>query len=319
MRRATLPCCMAVILAATAGCSDEVPTPQSVAAESYWAQPDTLLVAIGAPTDSKSISRASMWVADPEAEAVYMVAPGEGRYLALGAGDMEPTQIHVPAKLAISPELGLSVYDLETQSVDMFTTGGTFIRGFDIEFIPAVMEYTSAPIGYVFAIASMDYDDTPRVVVIQTDALGGARDTLLSPDVGPAALRGASAARGETLITKSSGGLWVWSKAVPDSVYEVASRSARVIPVRLEDRTAVGLLSDPNRDMLWFAHVQEAGASYSAYDTRSDVASPFLGTRTTPGGFSPRLVYDGILMGWTRGQYTLVAAAYDLKADELEQ
>jgi len=290
-----------------------------MAAQLYWAQPDTVLVAIAAPTDSKSISRASMWVADPEAEAVYMVAPGENRYLALGAGDMEPTQIHVPAKLAISPELGLSVYDVETQSVDMFTTGGTFIRGFEIEFKPAVMEYTNAPIGYVFAIASTDYDGSPRVVVIQMDALGGARDTLLSHDVGPAALRGAFAARGETLITKSAGGLWVWSKAVPDSIYEVASRSARVIPVRLEDRAAVGLLSDPARDMLWFAHVQEAGASYSAYDTRAEVESPFLGTRTTPAGFSPRHVYDGILMGWTRGRNTLVAASYDLKAGELGQ
>lgn len=288
-----------------------------MAAEPYWAQPDTLFVPVIAPTDAKSMSRESMWVADPEFGSVFNFAPGEDRYVALGLGDREPAQIKIPAKLALSPEIGLSVYDGETQSIDLFTTGGEFIRGFKIEFTPAVMEFTSAPIGYVFAIASSDFEGQPRVVIIQTDALGGARDTLLSPDVGPDALRGALATPGETSITASGTGLWVWSRAAPDFVYEVATRSTRMVPVRVEDRSAVGLMGDPTRDMLWFAHVQPDSASYSAYDTRAGVTEAFLGTRTTPGGFSPRLVYDGILMGWSRGQQTMVAISYDLKADLL--
>lgn len=301
------------------GCSGERSGGQASAAQLYWAQPDTLLVPIVAPTDAKSMSRESMWVADPQSGAVYSFAPGENRYVAMGAGEREPTQIRVPAKLAVSPELGLSVYDGETKSVDLFATDGTFIRGFEVEFTPAVMEFTDAPIGYVFAIASSEYEGQSRVVIIQTDALGGARDTLLSPDVGPVALRGALTTPGETLITASRKGLWVWSKVAPDSVFEVAARSARVVPIRVEDHDAVGLLSDPTRDMLWFVHVTDEGSSYSAYDTRADAEAPFLGTRTTPGGFSPRLVFDGILMGWTRGLITFVAASYELNADELRR
>lgn len=321
MRRARFLGSLAVVAVALTGCRGDAAgdrrsaDDQRMAAEPYWAQPDSVFVPVLAPTDAKSVSRTSMWVADPEFGAVFNFAPGEDKYVALGSGDREPTQIRIPAKLALSPEIGLSVYDGETQSIDLFTTGGEFIRGFEIEFTPAVMEFTSAPIGYVFAIASSDYEGQPRVVIIQTDALGGARDTLLSPEVGPAALRGALATPGETLITSSGRGLWVWSRAAPDSVYEVATLSTRTVRVRVEDRSAVGLMGDPTRDMLWFAHVQPDSASYSAYDTRAGVTKTFLGTRTTPGGLSPRLVHDGILMGWSRGQQTMVAVSYDLKAD----
>lgn len=319
MRRARIIGGLAVAVVALTGCSGEGIGSRTLAAQTYWAQPDTLFVPVLSATDVKSMSRESMWVADPEFGAVFNFAPAEDRYVAMGSGDREPSQIHAPAKLAVSPEFGLSVFDGETASIDLFTPGGEFIRGFQVDFAPAVMEITSAPIGYVFAIASGEYEGPPRVVIIQTDALGGARDTLLSPDVGPAALRNALGTPGETLITASSMGLWVWSKAAPEFVYEVAARSARTIPVRAEDYGAVGLMGDPTRDMLWFAHVQETGSSYSAYDTRADAETAFLGTRTTPGGFGPRLVFDGILMGWTRGQRTLVAAAYDLQADELER
>lgn len=319
MRRVGIFWGVFAVLAVLAGCRDRVEGEQRVAAEPYWAQPDTLYVPVIAPTDAKSVSRSSMWVADPEFGAVFNFAPGEDRYVALGSGDREPVQIGVPAKLALSPEIGLSVFDDETKSIDLFTTGGEFIRGFEVEFVPAVMEFTSAPIGYVFAIASSEFDGPPRVVIVRTNALGGERDTLLSPDIGLAALRGAAATPGETLITSSGRGLWVWSKAVPDTIFEIAAQSARKIPVRTEDHDAIGLLGDPTRDMVWFAHVQPDSASYSAYDTRAGVTDAFLGTRTTPGGFSPRLVHDGILMGWSRGQRTMVAVSYDLHADEFSR
>jgi len=309
MRRATILGGLAVVLASLAGCSDQQPVVQDLAATPYWAQPDTILVPVVTPTDAKAMSRSSMWVADPEAKAVFVFAPGERRYVALGVDDREPTQIVLPAKLAVSADLGVAVYDLQTRSVDMFTPGGDFLRGFEIEFIPAVMEFTTNPIGYIFAIAASDDDGQSHVLIIQTDMLGVSRDTLLSADTGPSALRGALASAGETLITASGEGLWVWSKAVPDSVYEVAARSARVTPVRTEDHAAVGLMGDPAIDMLWFARAQPGLARFSAYDTRVGVESAYLGTRTVESEFSPRLIYEGILMGWARGQQGLVAVS----------
>jgi hypothetical protein len=290
---------------------------QDVAATPYWAQPDTIFVPVATPSDAKAMSRSSMWVTDPKAKAVFMLAPGEHRYVAIGADDREPTQIVFPAKLAVSADFGVSVYDLQTRSVDMFTRDGAYLRGFEVEFLPAVMEITTDPIGYIFAVVSGDDDGQTHVLIIQTDMLGGSRDTLLSADAGPAALRGADASSGETLITASGKGLWVWSKTVPDSVYEVAARSARVIPVRTEDQTAAGLLGDPASDMLWLADMESDLARFSAYDMRAGIESAYLGTRTVEGEFSPRLVYDGILMGWARGQLGLLAISFDLKTDQM--
>ncbi len=317
MRRATIPGGLAVILASLAGCSDQQPVIQDMAATPYWAQPDTVFVPVITPTDAKAMSRTSMWVADPETSTVFMFAPGEHRYIALGSGDREPTQIVLPAKLAVSADLGVSVFDLETRSVDMFTPGGDYLRGFEVEFIPAVMEFTTDPVGYIFAMASSDDDGQPHVLIIQTDMLGGSRDTLLSADAGPSVLRGAVASGGEILITASGEGLWVWSKTVPDSVYEVAARSARVIPVRTEDQTAIGLLGDPANDMLWLAHAEPGLTRLSAYDMRAGVESVFLGTRTVNVEFTARTVYDGILMGWAKGRQGLLAVSFDLNTDQM--
>ncbi|MFQ5529540.1 MAG: hypothetical protein ACE5FP_04260 [Gemmatimonadota bacterium] len=307
-------------LLAMAGCGDDASVGDSTAAQLYWQQPDSTFVPTLTPTDAKSMSRNSMWAADPRAKAVFRFTPGEGRYVAIGADDREPTQIQVPAKLAVSPELGLSVYDAETKSVDLFTPDGEFVRGFAVEFTPAVMEFSTAPLGYTFAVASSDFDAAPRVLIIRTDVLGVTRDTLLSPDVGPPALRAAEAAPGQTLMASSGNGLWVWSKAAPDTIFEVAPRSSRVIPVRTEDQAAIGMLSDPATDMLWLGHIEDLGGSYSAYDTRTGVDEAFLGVRTTTGQFSPRLVHDGILMGWYLGEQDRPAAvAYDLNADGFER
>jgi len=319
MKRTSILGCMALFSAALAGCGDSA-SQASTEAEIYWRQPDTTFVPILGSTDAKSMSRASMWVADPLAKAVFMLSPAEGSYASLGVEDREPIQINVPAKLAVSRELGLAVYDLETKSVNLFMPGGTFIRGFEVEFTPAVMEISTAPIGYTFAIASTDFEGPARVVIIRTDALGTNRDTLLSPVVGPQALRGADATPGQTLIAPSDQGMWVWSKAVPDTVFEVAPRSARVIPVRVEDHDAIALLSDPASQMLWFTHGDSTNGSYSAYDTRQGVDAGFLGVRTTTGQFSPRIVHDGIVMGWYRGlQGRPAAIAYDLNVTRFER
>jgi hypothetical protein len=289
-------------------------------AQIYWRQPDTVFVPTLAPTDAKSMSTSSMWAADPIAKAVFLMTPGQNSYAAIGADDREPAQIQVPAKLAVSEQFGLAVYDGETKSVDLFTPGGEFIRGFEIEFAPAVMDFSSAPLGYTFAIASSDFEGPPRVVIIRTDTFGANRDTLLSPDVGPEALRRAEATQGQTLIAASQQGMWVWSKAVPDTVYEIAPHSARAIPVRVEDQDAIGLLSDPASEMLWFTQVERTSGRYSAYDTRPGVNEPFLGERTTSGQFSPRLVHGGILMGWYRGSQDRPAAvAYDLNVSRFER
>ena len=320
MRRKWISWNMALVCAALAGCGDMGSEGDEAAALPYWQQPDTTFVPTIGPTDVKTVSRSSMWAADPVAKAVFLFIPEQNRYAAIGADDREPVQIRVPAKLAISAELGLSVYDGETRSVDLFTPDGEFIRGFQIEFLPAVMEFSRAPIGYLFGVASSDFGSSRRVLIIRTDALGASRDTLLSPDTGPPSLRDARATPGQTLMASSGNGLWVWSKAVPDTIFEVGPRSARVIPVRPEDQSAIGLLSDPAADMLWLGHVETTSGRYSAYDTRPGVSEPFLGTRTTGGQFSPRLVHDGILMGWYEGEQGRPAAkAFDLLVDRFRR
>ena len=319
MRRVGITCAVVAILVALAGCGDAASEDWTVA-EIYWQQPDTTFVPTIAPTDAKSMSTASMWAADPVAKAVFLMTPGQNSYAAIGADDREPSQIQVPAKLAVSEQFGLAVYDAETQSVDLFTPGGEFIRGFEIEFTPAVMGFSTAPLGYTFAIASSAFDGEPRVVIIRTDTFGANRDTLLSPEVGPEALRQAEATQGQTLIAPSEQGMWVWSKAVPDTVFEIAPQSARAIPVRVEDQDAIGLLSDPASQMLWFTQVERLNGSYSAYDTRPGVEEPFLGVRTTRGQFSPRVVHGGILMGWYRGSQDRPAAvSYDLNVSRFER
>lgn len=316
MKRAAVLGCFLAVSAVAVGCQAEGAAETWTEASQFWLQADTLFVPVSRPTDAKAMDRASMWVADPYSKAVFIFTPARNSYRAIGADDREPLQIQRPAKLAISARYGLAVYDGETGSVDLFTPTGEFIRGFQLGFTPSVMEFSDSPIGYTFA-ATQNSLEGARLLIVRTDLFGGARDTLLSTDTGIEELRTATPA--QTLMASSGQGMWVWSKSIAGTVFEVAPQSSRTIEVRPEDQAAIGLFSDPSRDMLWLAHVEQGSGTYSAYDTRPGVESPYLGSRTTTGLFSPRVVHDGILMGWATGKHGIVAASYDLNADHFDR
>ena len=316
MKRAGVFSSVAVFAAVLVGCVDAGPEESWTEARSFWCQSDTICVPVSRPTDSKAIDRSSMWVADPYSKAVFIFSPGQGTYRAIGADDREPLQIQVPAKLALSPEYGVAVFDAQTGSVDLFTPTGEFIRGFELGFTPSVMEFSTGPVGYTFATTENSLEGS-RILIIRTDLSGGGRDTLLSADTGPEELRTALPA--QALIAPSEQGMWVWSKSTPGTVFEVAPQSSRTIEIRPEDHSAIGLFSDPARDILWLAHVVEGSGTYAAYDTRPGIESPFLGTRTTTGAFTPRVIHDGIVMGWLPGRRGILAGAFDLNADHFDR
>ncbi|MFW6084611.1 MAG: hypothetical protein ACODAA_05305 [Gemmatimonadota bacterium] len=315
------------------------PTPDRdapVEAAEYWAQPpaDSVVVGLGQPVDAAARSREEVWVADGGAAAIFSLSPPEGEYVMLGAADREPTEIVQPVKLAVARDIGLAAFDRETERVDLFTFSGEFIRGFSPGFVPAVMGFSRAPLGFTFGVAVGDSGEDRRTVVIRTDLQGNRPDTLLSPDHGPEALRSAVARRGETAMSPSDGGMWVWSREAPETVFDLTPRGTRAITLRPGDRGDIGLLADREREILWLVRPESDGATYMAYDARlarewteepsespaaADSADAFLGVRTTGEGFRPMVIHDGIVMG-TRGLGAgLGMAAYDLRVDRLER
>jgi hypothetical protein len=50
-----------------------------------------------------------------------------------------------------------------------------------------------------------------------------------------------------------------------------------------------------------------------------DSQSAIAGTRTVESEFSPRLIFEGILMGWARGQQGLLAVSFDLNTDQMNR
>ncbi|MDX1579513.1 MAG: hypothetical protein R3266_13590, partial [Gemmatimonadota bacterium] len=284
--------------------------------------------------------RDEVWVADFVAAAVFSLNPSEDEYVVLGAADREPVQIEQPLRLAVSPDIGLAAYDGITESVDLFTFNGEFLRGFTPGFSPAVMAFSRFPLGYTFGIAAGDSGQDRRPVVIHTDLQGIERDTLLSAFHGPEALRPSIAERGETAMSPSNRGMWVWSKQAPERVYDLSPRGTRTIVLRPEDREEIGLLADRERGILWVVRPGAEEVTYAAYDTRlareldeavegevsdaedsivADSAVTFLGLRTTPRGFRPMEIHDGIVMGVrvVRGGVGMIA--YDLHAERFDR
>jgi len=320
------------------------------AATEYWAQPDSVIIGLGRPSDVKAQSRDRVWVADRESAIILSLAPGSGEYTSIGRVDLEPTEVELPGKLAVSSDIGLSAYDIQTGSVDLFTFSGEFIRGFTPGFVPAVMSFSKAPIGYTFGIAAADSttkraapadsagtDSTfvRHALIIHTDLQGGGRDTLLSPTHGPEALRDATAGAGETLMSPSTSGMWVWSQLVPDTVFDVTPKGTRRLPLR-SDESPFALFADPAREILWVLHPDTSRVVLAAYDTGGAIepgaadavadtsavqaAVPFLGVRTIDGRFRPAVIHDGVVMGFRPipGGATAMSA-YDLHTERFER
>lgn len=307
-----------------AACGDDT---DYTAAQEYWVQPDSVIIGLGQPGDVKALSRDEAWVADLMAGVIFTVAPLEGRYVSIGMADREPVEVETPAKIAVDPEFGLASFDAETQRVDLFTLEGEHIRGFEPGFIPAVMSFSRQPVGLTFGIAAGDTVSGRHPVVIRTGMRGEERDTLLSAAHGPEVLRTATAEPGETSMSPSTEGMWVYSRAAPDTVFDLAPGGVRRLVVRPEDRSAVGVLADRALEIVWLVHAEEPGGarSYAAYDARLaalegeaplEDSDAFLGVRTTPDNFRPWVVHDGVIMGVRRIPGGAIAlSAYELNAD----
>ena len=326
------------LLALALACSPTPDRSTPVEATEYWAQPhpDSVVIGMGQPVDVKARTRDEVWVADFAAAAIFSLNPSEDEYVVIGAADRPPEQIQHPVKLAVAPDIGLAAYDRESQSVDLFTFSGEYIRGFSPGFRPSVMSFSRGPLGYTFGVAAGDSGQERRSVVIHTDLQGMERDTLLSPSHGPEALRSSIAQRGETAMSPSTSGMWVWSRQAPDRVFDVTPRGTRVITLRPQDREGIGLLADRAQEILWVIRPDSSGADYMAYDARlarpldesgdesangaegaapADSVAAFLGVRTTGLNFQPMEIHDGVAMGFRRLAGGIGMIAYDLHAD----
>lgn len=308
---------VAALLAAGA-CADAPGADESVAAVEYWAQPDTVVIGLGNPTDVKPLSRDRVFIADRAAAAIFRIDPRDSSYVGIGMGELEPLQVELPLKLAVSRDIGLAAFDGKREAIDLLSLDGDYIRSFEPGFVPAVMAFGAQPVGFTFGIAPTDSAGVRRSVVLRTGLRGEDPDTLLSPRHGPEALRGAVARPGETMMAPSARGMWVWSRVRADSVFEVTSRDeTRAVEIRPEDRSGDVMLFDIPADILWIAHSDSTGSSrYSAYDVRT---RSYLGSRTIEEIVRPAAVYDGILMAFRRVKDGIGMIAYDMRLERFDR
>ncbi|MCL7966590.1 MAG: hypothetical protein M8857_05740 [marine benthic group bacterium] len=283
-------------------------------------QPDSTPLRAYGPNDLKAESPDVAWIADPGTGAVFRFDPLRADYRQMGVLDEPPAEIEQPAKVAVSRQFGIFTFDVRSSQVHLFSPDGEHLRAFETGFVPARLEITRRPIGLVFGTIDRRDEQSPRLTVIRTDALGSQRDTLLHAGThGPPAMWEAIASSGELSLDGGESGLWAWAQAVPDTVFEITdSPQARKRVLRPEDRNARGVLVDQERGVLWIVREGEQPDElrYSAYDAIEpgtvDAQRAFLGERSTV-GFWPWDAVDGTVMGFTRstpGRHNV--ASYDM-------
>ena len=283
-------------------------------------QPDSTPLRAYGPNDLKAESRDVAWIADPGTGAVFRFDPLRADYKQMGVLDEPPAEIEKPAKIAVSRQFGVFTFDMGSNQVHLFSPDGEHLRAFETGFVPARFEIVRRPIGLVFGTIDRRDEQSPRLTVIRTDALGSRRDTLLhAGSHGPPAMWEAIASSGELSLDGGESGLWAWAQAVPDTIFEITdSPQARKRILRPEDRVARGVLVDQERGILWIVRdgEQPDELRYSAYDATEpgtvDAQRAFLAERSTV-GFWPWDAVDGTIMGFTRrtpGRHNL--ASYDM-------
>lgn len=283
-------------------------------------QPDSTPLRSYGPNDLKAESPDVAWIADPGTGAVFRFDPLRSDYRQMGVLDEPPAEIDKPAKIAVSRRFGIFTFDVGSSEVQLFSPEGEPIRAFEMGFVPARFELVRNPIGLVFGAIDRRDEQSPRLTVIRTDALGKQRDTLLHAGThGPPSLWQAIASSGELSLDGGDSGLWAWAQAVPDTIFEITDApEARKRILRPEDRIARGVLVDLERGILWVVREGEGQDElrYAAYDATQpgtlDAQEAFLGERTTV-GFWPWDAVDGTIMGFTRptpGRYNV--ASYDM-------
>jgi hypothetical protein len=321
---------LSLITAVAGGCEQvaesEVDGAAAEEAVEIWTHPDTVGIEIRAPIEMKSSSRSVVWGLDQIARAVMRFEPSAGDFGVFGLGELPPVEVRNPARMAVTENSGIFVYDATTRMVDLYTPGGQFLRGFDPGYPVSILEASSRPMVLTLGTTTGEGDEA-RLTVIQTDYRGQDPDTLLSRDKGPEPLRQVVAVGGRLAAAPSLGGLWLFSADVPDTVFEVtAAEVARRLVLPESDSRRVGLLADIQQQVLWVvAQRPRGGLYYEAFDVSSSGdegiiagVDAYLGTRTTPLGFTASIAYDGVIQGWLATQRGVqTPQAYDMRMDAL--
>lgn len=297
------------------------------AAVQIWAHPDTLGLAVYTPLDFDLASRNVVWAIDRFAGVVLRYDPSKGEHGVIGLQERPPAEIVRPARLAVAQE-GIFVFDDSTEMIDLYAPGGQHLRGFDPGLRPSILEVSQNPLRLTYGVRTFTGSDTiPTLSIIQSDFLGRSLDTLLSPAVGPASLRNEPALRRNVVVTPAASGLWVFARSMSDTVFEVSSSDrSRKLALPETDSMRVGVIADLQQEILWVVSPRPMGGlDYEAFDVSGegtdgiiDGRAAYLGARTTPGGFSARVAYDGVVSGWSVGERRIYAPeGFDMRIEEL--
>lgn len=326
--------CLCAPTLSVAGCTAErdaagVSQEESdLAAVEIWAHPDSVGMTVYTPLDFKAASRNVVWAIDRIAAGVLLYEPLEGVHGAFGVQEHPPAQVVSPARLAVGENIGVFVFDDSTGMVDLYSPGGQHLRGFDPGLRPSILEVSHRPLRLTYGVRTFATDSIPTLTIVQTDFLGHNPDTLLSREAGPETLRDAPAVGGRLITAPSASGLWVFSRAVSDTVFEVSGFGpSRKLVLPEADTLRAGILADLQQEILWVAAVRpRGGLEYEAYDISGsgsedqiiDGTRTYLGTRTTPLHFVAKAAFDGSVSGWWRGENEIFSPrGYDMRVEEL--
>jgi len=301
-----------------------------VEAVEIWAHPDTVGIPVYVPLDLKAESRTKVWAIDGQARGVMSYEPSRGKSGVFGFQEASPAEVVMPARLAISEGAAIFVFDESTGMLDQYSLDGQHVRGFDPGLRPSILEVARQPLRITYGVRAVADDTIPTLSVIQTDFLGRNADTLLSPNVGPESLRATRAVGGRLISTPAIGGLWVFAKAISDTVFEVSGAGpSRKLALPETDSLRAGVLADLQQEILWIVTPQPTGGlTYEAYDISGDGVDgiidggqAYLGTRTTPLYFSAKVAFDGSVSGWWRAERggSFAPKGYDMRIDDLRE
>jgi len=328
-----LAVCLPALALFALACSQEAEQGAAVSASDepaveIWAHPDRSGIRVSAPLDLKASSRTVVWGIDGVVGAVMRYQPSKGEYAVFGFRDRQPVEVASPVRLAVAENTGVFVFDDSTGMLDLYSPGGQHLRGFDPHMRPSILEISLRPLRLTYGVRAFGEDTIPTLTVIQTNFLGQDPDTLLSPNVGPESLRQAPAVRGNLVATPSVSGLWLFAKAISDTVFEVSSVGPSrklVLPETFALRA--GVIADLQQQILWVVTPRPTGGlDYEGYDISDsgdgaeiiDGATAYLGARSTPQYFSAKVAFDGTVSGWWRSERGVFSPrGYDMRIDDL--
>jgi len=332
---ASVVLCLCTITLSAQGCAERqgqefASQGADVEAVEIWTYPDTLGTPVYAPIELKAASRTVVWAIDGMARGVIRYEPLKGESLVFGFAENPPEEVVMPARLAISEDSGIFVFDESTGMLDQYSPSGQHLRGFDPSLRPSILEVARSPLRLTYGVRAFADDTIPTLVVIQTDFLGRNADTLLSPYVGPESLRTTPALSGRLVSTPATSGLWIFGKVMSDTVFQVSGAGpSRKLALPETDTLRAGVLADLQQEILWVLTPRPTGGlDYEAYDISGaeddgiiDGRQAYLGARTTPLGFWAKVAYDGSVSGWWQRAEKLMFApkGYDMRIDDLRE